>query len=144
MRHLGLGREPGGGPRSQADFSVHARALRHQAVEECAFRLDICKTVFRSGLQTGERLRDLVCPAPVESGFGPLALLNLSLVLSAIVRGGFLIVARQRLEGLVGNAFPQHVMVEDADQAVAAADMAVEKGERLAGLQRLDPERDLA
>ena len=58
--------------------------------------------------------------------------------------GGVLVVAGERLVGLVRDAVLQHVVVEDADQAVAAADAGVEEGERLAGLEGLDPERHLA
>ncbi len=55
-----------------------------------------------------------------------------------------LVVAGQRLVGLVRDAVLQHGVVEHADQAVAAADAGVQEGQRLAGLQRLDPERHLA
>ena len=54
-----------------------------------------------------------------------------------------LVVAGQRLVGLVGNALAQRLQVEHAEQRVAAADVGVEEAERLAGLDRLDPERDL-
>src|SRR5690606_16388539 len=73
-----------------------------------------------------------------------LALLDLALVLRSVVRRGFLVVARQRFERVVRNPVAQNVDVKNADQAVATADVAVEERERLARLERFDPQRDLA
>ena len=57
---------------------------------------------------------------------------------------GCLIIAGERLVRFVRDAVLQHGVVEHADQAVAAADAGIEEGERLAWLQRLDPEGHLA
>ena len=71
-----------------------------------------------------------------------LALL-LVLVLGLVVVGGVLVVAGQRLVGIVGDALLQHLEVEHAKQRVAAADIGIEEAERVAGIDGLDPERDL-
>ena len=60
------------------------------------------------------------------------------------VAGDLLVVAGERLVGVVRDALLQHVEVEDADQAVAELDVVVEEGERAAGVVALDPERHLA
>ena len=56
---------------------------------------------------------------------------------------GLFVVAGQRLVGGVGNAVAQHLQVEHTEQRIAAADAGVEEAERKAGVDRLDPERDL-
>ena len=55
-----------------------------------------------------------------------------------------LVVAGERLVGVVRDAFFQNLEVEHADQAVAELDVVVEEGERAAGVVALDPERHLA
>ena len=83
-----------------------------------------------------------------RADLGEHAVLGLAVALAAVeLRPGLrgvLVVAGERLVGLVRDAVLQHGVVEHADQAVAAADAGVEEGERLARLQRLDPERHLA
>ena len=69
--------------------------------------------------------------------------LALALVLLAERLRDLLVVALERLEGLVGDALGQE-RGRGAEQRVAALDVGVEEGERPAGLERLQPELDLA
>ena len=58
--------------------------------------------------------------------------------------GGLLVVAGERLVGVVGNAFGENRRVQHAHQGVAAADVGSQKAQRLARLHRLQPEGGLA
>jgi len=55
-----------------------------------------------------------------------------------------LVVAGQPLEGSVGHTRFQHIELEDADEAVAAADAVVEKAQWQARGMAFDPQRHLA
>ena len=58
--------------------------------------------------------------------------------------GNLLFVSRHGGEGLIGYAFIQFLLPDEADDGVAAFDVMVQEVERLAGVVRLKPEGDLA
>ena len=103
-----------------------------------------------SSVVLGHLLDDarLIEQAPGRADLGEHAVLGLAVALAAVKLrpglGGVLVVAGERLVGLVRDAVLQHGVVEDPDQAVAAADAGIEEGERLARLECLDPECNLA
>ena len=82
-------------------------------------------------------------PAETESLFDACVLGFLVLVLSGVVARHNLVVAGERLVSGIRDAPLQNRQVEDAEQRVATADLRVEEPEREAGIDRLDPERDL-
>ncbi len=55
-----------------------------------------------------------------------------------------LVIAGHRVERLVGDAIVQHLQVEHPDQRIAALDVRIEEGQRLALAEPLDPQRHLA
>lgn len=63
-----------------------------------------------------------------------------------LARGGgdVLVVAGEGLEGFVGDAFVEFLLMDEADDGVAALDVVVEEAERFTGDVSLQPEGDLA
>ena len=53
------------------------------------------------------------------------------------------VVARERLVSGIRDALFERLEIEHAEQRIAAADIRIEEAERLAGLDGLDPQRDL-
>jgi hypothetical protein len=96
--------------------------------------------------------RDLLRPARERAGVDvdgggveQLALgglLALALIAFAQRRGSWLVVAGERLERVVGNALGKQRR-GGAEQGVADLDVAVQERQRLAGLDRLQPQRHL-
>ena len=111
-------------PGARLGLDLFQRVLRHGQYRRCTI---------------GDRGRSAQVSEQIQVGSVALFLVN-----SFVSFSHGLTVACQRSEGLIGQTITEHLVVEDANQAVAAADTGIEEGKRLARLQRLDPERDLA
>ena len=110
--------------------------------ERSGLSLHLAQIVFRQFFQCASLARE-VCGTSREKTMLS-RLFALSLVHLTGGTGYQFIVADEGLVCFVGNATRQSRQIRNANEAVAALDMSIEKGQRLSRINALDPQGCLA
>ena len=135
----GLRREEGAGEQVGAKLFPGAGCASLRGLPRLFLAFHLPERPFGHLVQRGGGARRVVRRRVVQQAELP----RLAVRLPEIGARG-LLVPGQRLVRAGGNPFVQHRRIEDADQTVSRPDVRVEEGERLAGLDRLHPQRRLA